>query len=240
MAAQAQRSVTFPLQGITVVSNTSSPSPKPQKARSIQPLVWIFVLCLAPVVAALLAYYVPGLGLRPDDATNYGQLIEPQRPTPSANELKLTTLDGEPFNLQSLQGQWVLLTVDQGACPESCVEKLFILRNSHASQGKNVERLVRVWLITDNAPIPDEVMQAYGSTVMLRADPGQLAQFLTTNTVSGAGAQAGAQSLTQPMWVIDPLGNLMLEFPPDDAPPVERGPKVRKDISKLLYNSRIG
>ncbi|MAK55824.1 MAG: hypothetical protein CML17_08275 [Pusillimonas sp.] len=223
-----------------MVSNTSSSSPNPQKPRSIQPLVWIIVLCLAPVVAALLAYYVPGLGLRPDEATNYGQLVQPQRPTPPASELNLTTLDGEPFNLQSLQGQWVLLTVDQGACPESCVEKLFILRNSHASQGKNVDRVVRVWVITDDAPVPNEVMNAYGSTIMLRAQPEQLSQFLTTNTIDNATAGNTAQALTQPMWVIDPLGNLMLEFPPDDAPPEERGPKVRKDISKLLYNSRIG
>tara|TARA_R100001143_G_scaffold63489_1_gene70906 strand:+ start:527 stop:1198 length:672 start_codon:yes stop_codon:yes gene_type:complete len=223
-----------------VVSNTSSPSPNPQKKRSIQPLIWIFVLCIAPVVAALLAYYVPSLGLRPDEVTNYGKLVQPQRPTPPANELSLTTLDGEPFDLQSLQGQWVLLTADQGACPESCVEKLFILRNSHASQGKNVDRVVRVWLITDDTPVPSKVMQAYGSTIMLRAQPEQLARFLTTNTVDNADTLNQAQALTQPMWIIDPLGNLMLEFPPDDAPAEVRGPEVRQDLSKLLYNSRIG
>src|SRR3546814_13534919 len=58
--------------------------------------------------------------------------------------LGLKTEDGQPFDLASLKGQWVLATADQGACPESCVTKLFILRNSHASQGKNVERLSRI------------------------------------------------------------------------------------------------
>lgn len=223
-----------------MVSNTSSPSPNPQKPRSIQPMIWVLVLCLAPVVAALLAYYVPSLGLRPDEATNYGKLVQPQRPTPPASELNLTTLDGEPFDLQSLQGQWVLLTADQGACPQSCVEKLFILRNSHASQGKNVDRVVRVWLITDNAPVPEKVMKAYGDTIMLRAQPEQLARFLTTGTVENAKQLDPADALSQPMWIIDPLGNLMLEFPPDDAPAQVRGPEVRQDLSKLLYNSRIG
>ncbi|XOT98796.1 hypothetical protein ACMTAU_23355, partial [Alcaligenes pakistanensis] len=56
---------------------------------------------------------------------------------------------GEAFDLQSLRGRWVLLSADESACPESCVRKLFILRNSHASQGKNVERLARVWFVTD-------------------------------------------------------------------------------------------
>ena len=37
------------------------------------------------------------------------------------------------------------------------------------------------------------------------------------------------------MWLVDPLGHLMLRFPPD-ADPV----KVRSDLSKLIYNSRIG
>jgi hypothetical protein len=37
------------------------------------------------------------------------------------------------------------------------------------------------------------------------------------------------------MWVIDPLGNLMMEFPPQ-ADPIE----VRDDIMKLLKVSRIG
>jgi cytochrome oxidase Cu insertion factor (SCO1/SenC/PrrC family) len=220
--------------------NTASPSPRAPKTRSVQPLVWIVLLCLSPVVAALLAYYVPSLGLRPNEGTNYGHLVSPQRPTPSAAELGLTTLDGKPFDLKSLEGKWVLMTADQGACPESCVEKLFILRNAHASQGKNVDRLTRVWFITDDAAIPSVVQEAYKGTVMVRADATKLAQFLTTDTVKQPPADP-AQALKQPMWIIDPLGNLMLEFPPDDGTaPEERGQLVRKDIGKLLYNSRIG
>jgi len=213
-----------------VDSNPRTASAAPAKPRSIQPLVWIVIVCLAPIVFALLAYYVPALGLRPDEANNYGKLISPQRPVPSAEALGLRTEDGRPFDLASLKGQWVLATADQGACPESCVTKLFILRNSHASQGKNVERLSRVWFVTDDAPIPEQVLEAYKGTIILRVDPEKLAGFLTP----GASAPA-QQALAAPMWIIDPLGNLMLEFP-ENADPVS----VRKDISKLVYNSRIG
>lgn len=228
-----------------VSNNPSSPNPeKPQKPRSIKPLILVLAVCLAPVVAAFLAYYLPALGLRPDETTNYGKLVQPQRPTPPANELQLTTLQGEPFDLESLQGQWVLLMADQGACPRDCVEKLFILRNTHASQGENVERLVRVWLVTDDSPIPDKVMQGYGYTTILRAQPEQLTRFLTSQTVPGntrpGNTTRTPPALTQPMWVIDPLGNLMMEFPPDNASLEERGSKVRKDIRQLLRNSRIG
>lgn len=202
----------------------------PTKPRSIQPLIWVLVVCLAPVGFALLAYYLPALGIRPDNASNYGKLLDPQRPVPSIEALGLTTEDGQAFDLASLKGQWVLATADQGACPESCVTKLFILRNSHASQGKNVERLSRIWFVTDDAPIPQQIRDAYQGTIIVRANPEKLASFLAPTATDNA-----SQALAAPMWIIDPLGNLMLEFPAD-ADPL----RVRKDISKLVYNSRIG
>jgi cytochrome oxidase Cu insertion factor (SCO1/SenC/PrrC family) len=195
------------------------------------PLYLIVVMCLAPVVFALLAYYVPSLGFRPDGTNNYGTLINPQRTIPSPQALPLATLEGEPFDLASLKGRWVLVSADSGACPESCVKKLFTLRNSHASQGKNVERLARVWFITDDAAVPEQVLAAYKGTNMLRADPEKLAQFLAP-TATPAERDA---ALKAPMWIIDPLGNLMLAFPPD-ADSIS----VRDDITKLIKTSRIG
>ncbi|MEB2400478.1 MAG: hypothetical protein OZ927_13145 [Alcaligenaceae bacterium] len=210
----------------------TSPSPGPNaRPRSTWPLYLILALCLAPVVFAVLAYYVPSLGLRPEGTSNYGALVEPQRPMPPAEALPLATLDGAPFDLASLRGHWLLVSADGGACPESCVKKLFILRNSHASQGKNVERLARVWFITDDAPVPAQVLEAYKGTHMLRVDPAKLAAFLAPDAAPGQLEAA----LQAPMWIIDPLGNLMLRFPAD-ADPIS----VRDDITKLLKNSRIG
>src|SRR5690606_13303272 len=123
-------------------TNPVPPAAAPRK-RSMWPVYLIILICLTPVVLALLAYYVPSLGLRPEGHTNYGTLLQPQRPMPDSSALPLKTLDGQAFDLDSLRGKWLLVTADAAACPESCVRKLFILRNSHASQGKNVERLAR-------------------------------------------------------------------------------------------------
>lgn len=195
------------------------------------PLILILVISLAPVVFALLAYYVPSLGLRPAGTDNYGALVQPQRPMPDSTALSLTNLDGTPYDLSGLRGQWLLLSADNAVCPESCVRKLFILRNSHASQGKEVERLSRVWFVLDDGAVPAQILDAYKGTHMLRADPGQLAQFLTPD----AASETVDNALKGPMWIIDPLGNLMMQFPAD-ADPL----KVRDDIRKLLRNSRIG
>jgi hypothetical protein len=221
------------------MASSAGGSPSPRSAttsnkggkRSMWPLYAILLMALSPVVAALLAYFMPQLGLRPEGHNNYGRILDPQRPVPSAQALPLTTLDGAPFDLGSLRGQWVLVTADEAACPESCVRKLFILRNSHASQGKNVERLARVWFVTDGGQVPEAVLEAYRGTHMVRAEPEALARFLTGSDTNTGGIEA----MHQPMWIIDPLGNLMMEFPPD-ADPIE----VRDDIVKLLKNSRIG
>ncbi|HEY9279118.1 MAG TPA: hypothetical protein VIP51_03505 [Eoetvoesiella sp.] len=200
----------------------------------MKPLIAIVLVCLAPVVLSLLAYYVPALGLRPEGTVNYGTLVNPQRALPASQSLPLTTLDGQPFDLHSLQGKWVLVTADAAACPESCVTKLFILRNSHASQGKNVERVTRVWFVTDNGTVSDQILEAYKGTIIVRVDPRQLAAYLTPEAQNADSAAAQA-ALAAPMWIIDPHGNLMMQFP-EKADPIS----VRKDISKLLYNSRIG
>lgn len=231
-------------------------SPDRAKKRSLTPMVLVLLCSLAPVVAAFLVYSNPQWW--PAESSNYGTLVEPQRPVPGPNALQLTTLRGEPFDLRSLKGKWLLVSAGEAECPESCARQLFITRNSHASQGKNVDRLARVWFITDDGPVPDRVLEAYQGTIMLRADPEQLARFLlpaqaqpsparppadspeqpaslSTSVSSSGQTPSSAQALSGPIWVIDPLGNLMLQFPPGAD-----GVNVRKDISKLVYNSRIG
>jgi cytochrome oxidase Cu insertion factor (SCO1/SenC/PrrC family) len=210
--------------------NPNAAQPITSKSRSKVPLVIIFLMSLAPVLGAVLVYFNPQW--RPEGSVNYGQLVAPQRPMPAAADLSLTTLDGKPFDLNSMKGKWLLVAADGAACPESCARKLFILRNSHASQGKNVERLARVWFITDDAPVPPQVLEAYKGTTMVRVRPEQLQQFLTT---AGVQAASPAEALAEPMWIIDPNGNLIMQYPADAEPN-----KVRKDISKLVYNSRIG
>ena len=204
----------------------------PPRTRSRTPLVLIILLSLAPVLAAVLVYFNPQW--RPDGSVAYGTLIEPQRPIPARAALEATTLDGQPFDVETLRGKWLLVAADGGDCQDACARKLFILRNSHASQGKNVERLARVWFITDDAPVPAKVLEAYKGTVMLRIKPEQLKAFLMTETAASTVATA-ASALAEPMWIIDPHANLILQYPANAEPE-----KVRGDISKLVRNSWIG
>ena len=97
--------------------------PNTIRKRSLTPLVLIAIVSLAPVVLATLAYFLPSLGLRPAESSNYGTLLK-QQPVLETAPANFNTLNGEPFDLESLRGKWVLLSVDSGQCDEACVRKL--------------------------------------------------------------------------------------------------------------------
>lgn len=196
-------------------------------------MVAVFLVSLVPIVAAVMLYFNPRWW--PSEQQNYATLIQPQRNVPNAQALALRTLEGKPFDLNSLWGRWLMVVADDGDCGDDCARKLFITRNVHASQGKNVDRATRVWLIIDGQPVPQRVLDAYEGTPMLRVDPAQAASFLLDDAAARADLPETLRALSGPIWVIDPLGHLVLRFS-DHADKV----KVRDDFRELFRNSRIG
>ena len=202
----------------------AAPALDPAVRRSARIQMWlVLVVCAAPVIAAFGAYFFDAL--RPAAYSNYGTLIEPQMAVPP---LALTTLDGRPFDLRGLRGKWVMLQVDGGACGPPCVDKLYAMRQVRASTGKDRDRVERVWLVSDDAPVSADLARAYEGMHVLRVDPARLTLVLPLDERPGS-------RLSDTIWVVDPLGNLMLRFPRQADP---KG--IRRDIGKLLYASRIG
>lgn len=191
---------------------------------SYRPLYWLMAVCAAPVFAAVVAYF----WWQPAGRVNYGDLIEPQRPAPA---LQLQQLDGHPARLSDLRGKWLMLTVDAASCDSDCRHRLWKMRQVRLTQGKDSDRIERVWLVTDRAPLEIMLMREHEGAHLLRADPHQLEQFLALP--DDAGIQPTA--LSDHIWLVDPLGNLMLRWPKDADPS-----KMKRDLSKLLKASRIG
>lgn len=174
----------------------------------------IGVLCAAPVIASYFAYYFA----RTDAHTNHGELLEP-RPLP---EVQLQLVDGAAFQLSRVKGKWVLLMVDAGGCDDFCQHKLLTLRQLRLSQGKDMARIERVWLISDDVTPSAATAGAYPGTWLVRAAAGD---FLKTLPAQGMAADH--------VYVIDPLGNLMMRYPRDFDP---RG--MVKDMARLLRRSK--
>lgn len=195
----------------------AEPAPRIRRARL--KLVGILLVCAAPVIASYLAYYV----LPPGGRTNFGDLVEPQRPVP---ELALAARDGSPYRFSALLGQWVVLQADSGACAPACVDKLFALRQQRTMTGKDRDRIERVWFVTDAAPPAADLDREYPGTIVLRADPAELAALLPVEP---------GKRIEDYLYVVDPVGNLMMRFPATGDPA-----KIRKDIGRLLRASRVG
>jgi hypothetical protein len=176
----------------------------------------ILVLCAAPSVAAWFAYFV----WQPESRANYGELIEPH----PFSDPGLRRLDRGFFRLSQLRGKWVLLQIDSGVCAESCRKKILTMRQVRLAQGKDAGRVERVWLIADAAP-PDAMLLAdYPGMHVARARARPfLAEF------------PAARNPADHIYIIDPLGNLMLRFPANPDPQ-----RMLKDLARLLKASRIG
>jgi hypothetical protein len=192
-------------------------------------IFWLVLLvCAAPMIASYFTFYV----IKPEKRNNYGAFIDARtHPIPAA--LHTTTLDGKPVALEQFQGKWVMLMAAPGDCPEACRKQLFAMRQLRTMQGKEMDRVERVWLITDRQPLDTLVIREYDGTHMLRADPQAIAGWLPVD--------AGTD-VTDHIYMIDPLGHLMMAFPKDPKPAQthEHMKKVYKDINKLLKASSIG
>lgn len=191
-----------------------------QQAKGRWKLLLVVALCAAPVIASYLTYYV----IKPTARTNYGELLDPRNyPIP---QLNATTLDGSPASLDAYKGKWIMLQVNDANCLDECKNKLLDMRQVRLMQGKEMDRIERVWLITDDQPLDTIVMREYDGTRMLRVKREALNAWLP--------AEAGG-SAADHIYIIDPVGNLMLRFPKKPDPY-----KMKKDIYKLLSASSIG
>ncbi len=186
------------------------------RARS-RSILWLIVaVAAAPAAVSYFLYYF----FPPGRTVNYGDLIKPQ-PLPDP---LLRLADGTPFRLSQLKGKWVLVSVDSGRCDAECEKKLVYMRQLRLTQGKDMERVERAWLISDEiAPAGATVALCQGTWIVRAAGTKLLKEF--------PALRAAADHI----YVVDPLGNLMLRFPRD---PDARG--MIKDLSRLLRASQIG
>jgi hypothetical protein len=179
----------------------------------------VLLVCAAPVVASYFTYYV----VRPEGRRNYGELIEPQRPLPTA---PAQSPDGERLMLPSLQGQWLLVSVAGGACDAACEQHLYLQRQLRESLGKDKDRLDWVWLVPGSTPVREALRPALKQATVLHVDPATLAQWLQP---------APGQRLEDHLYVVDPRGHWMMRFPADQN--LSTAPKIRRDLERLMRGS---
>lgn len=160
----------------------------------------------APFALAWLAYL---LDWAPGTSSNYGTLITPAQP-----------VAGAP--LEALRGKWVLVSFDAAACDAYCERKLYFMRQVRRAQGKNQGRVERLWLLTDGARPRPALLEAIEGTHI--APAGGLARAFPAEAAP-----------SDHIYVVDPLGNLMMRYPREPDPS-----RMLKDLQRLLRVAGFG
>lgn len=193
---------------------TSAIDPARRRAGRRTLLLLAFV-CVLPVAASYIAYYV----WQPAGRANYGELL-----TPAALPAQvLPGLAGQgDFAHRELLGQWTLLYAGPAACEAACADMLYLMRQSRLAQAKEMERVARLWLVTDRGEIAPARLSAHAGLRIARAVPEWLVHL--------PAAEAGRH-----VYLVDPLGNVMMRFPADADPR-----RVIKDLQRLLKYSGLG
>lgn len=201
-------------------SNTLDPlppgAPRAGMTRSARlTLIALVVVCTLPVIASYLAFYV----WKPQDRVNYGELITPTLLPTEA----LAVPEGLPgVDRSTIAGTWALVYAGPGACAETCAEALYAMRQSRVAQRRDMERVSRLWLITDHTPPAADILAAHHDLHVAYASAPWLAAL--------PAAERGVH-----VYLVDPLGHVMMRFP--EQADIKR---VIKDLGRLLKYSALG
>ena len=184
--------------------------------RSRKMLWLVAAVCVAPFVASFAAYHF----YKPEGRVNYGELIVAQ----ALPVEPLMLSGGGAFTLRQLEGKWLFVVVDDAGCDAYCEKKLWQIRQIRKTQGKYPERIERIWLVTGQGPPDKRLVAEYDGTWVVRAGGSALLDALPF-----------ARARTDHIYLVDPLGNLVLRYPRDADPS-----RIRRDLERLLKVSRIG
>jgi cytochrome oxidase Cu insertion factor (SCO1/SenC/PrrC family) len=212
----------------------SGPGPSRSQRRT---LIVLALLFFAPLALAFYLYY--GLAWRPGGRVNHGDLIEPPRPLPElalpvegaggARAGQGATVTRPDF----LKGKWTLLYVGPGGCAARCQTELYNTRQVRTALGRDMSRVQRVF-IADGSCCDGVLLAQHADLIVVQATPAAAALLDELRGAGGGGAQ-GSDPRADRVYLIDPLGNLMMSYAPD-AP--AKG--MLQDLKRLLNLSSVG
>ena len=187
--------------------------PKPGSGR--WQLAFIAFVFFGPLILASWMYMTGRL--TPESRTNHGALLEPivnlEEVLPSSPVVTLA------------DGQWLMLYANQADCGDSCRESLHRLRQTRLMLGDDMDRIVRVFLHGESAP----------DKVFLDGEHPGLKTIKDKGLWRVLEDKRPSDLVPNGIYLIDPLTNLVMYFPPDLDPR-----EMVDDLKHLLELSRIG
>ncbi|MGB1110569.1 MAG: SCO family protein [Gammaproteobacteria bacterium] len=198
-----------------------------QRNRARRSLVLLFVMFSAPVVLAWYIYFA-GTEWIPKGRVNQGELVVPARP------LKLplaTDLDGKPFDTEPMFAHyWTMVYLGDNDCDQHCKDQLYKIRQVRIGTNKNMYRVATAFFVSNGKPPVD--------IEFLRTEHPKLTSLIMENSEAlmdqfRVGDEPDAQAKGR-IYMVDPLGNLMMRYAPDVNPS-----DIAKDLKRLLKVSAV-
>ena len=168
-----------------------------------------------PIVVAMYMYFTNSTFI-PGMSTEHGEFITPPRSLP---DTQLSATDPQA----RFRKTWALLVLADQRCDSTCIEALEHIRQIRLSLGPKMTRLNTVYLPGASTAVPVELAEEHPKLIVV--DPANSAEIRSI-----IGTYSNGE-----IFMVDPLGNLMMRYAPDTG----MG-DIRKDVAHLFKLSGIG
>ena len=190
-----------------------------QKKAGRKILLMLGIIFVLPFTVAATLHL---LNLKPS-GQSYGNLIQPPKALSFSN---LRDAQGREVKSQQWLKKWSVVTLDSSNCAESCQTDMHLLKQINTSLNKDAHRLQRVIIMPTepNLEAIGNLQKKYPDLLILAGTHTELIKLANQFNVESGH-----------IYLIDPLGNLMMSYPKSIEP---KG--VRSDLMRLLKNSWAG
>lgn len=217
---------------------------KPWLSRAAVPLM--VLILVAPFLSAWIVFkYFPN-AVRSLGTSNYGIFIDP----PAKFSVKgLTDINGKPVAEDILNKNWTYVYFNSSVCDRTCFDHLMLIKNVRLSQGKEVSRMKRLFIIS-SGQVDASLMKTLKlfptlHTVLLNNDEqrNRVRKIFTT--------RSGLDPFTSnTIYIVDPDGKVMMYYQGTQQQRVAEtgmgkdaiiklGKGMQDDMSKLMKNSTM-
>jgi len=190
---------------------------------------WFVVISfVAPVVAAYALFF---LDIAPPGYSNKGELLKPKGAEQliDVESFALSDDSDKPISREEIiNHKWHMIYFAGSSCDDACNKALYNMRQINVAVGKNANRLRRLVVHLEK---PSEEFQA----LIAKEYPEARHAYANSRTIETALQDVGAEFRSNEIYIMDPLGNIMLRFTQEQS-----YKDLLHDLNKLFKVSQIG
>jgi hypothetical protein len=183
--------------------------------------LWLIAVFVAPIILGTLLFFnLDKLGFE-KGAVNYGTLIQPAFPA-QVNDL----MQGDKIAVRedTLAKKWTMLYIEPDDCDKACLARLQLIKRVRLLMNEQMRRVRTVFVSS----------KSVGELVSSKENPDLVVTHV--DMTSSEFLKQYPELDKTPVYLLDPLGNLMMYYPQEN-PDIK---KMIKDLLKLLKYSHLG